>query len=94
MSYPDQPIGTGEPILLGKEFMHFISGFYPEGVSIDHRQSILDVTQKIIELAQISSNQLILDAGCGTGDITFEIAPQFPKSQVIGINIAPPTNYS
>lgn len=65
------------------------SGFYPEGIKTDHRQSVLNMTQKIIDLTQVWSGQTILDAGCGTGEVVFEIASQFPNVQVWGINIVP-----
>lgn len=63
------------------------SGYYPEESKTDHFQSLENMRQKIVELAQIKPRQLILDAGCGTGDIAFEIALRFPDVRIVGINV-------
>jgi ubiquinone/menaquinone biosynthesis C-methylase UbiE len=63
-------------------------GYYPEGEPIGHHEAVKLLTLKVIEFAQIKPGLKILDAGCGTGSVTFEIAAQFPDVEVHGINIA------
>lgn len=44
------------------------------------------MSQKIIELSEIEPEQVILDAGCGVGSLTFEIINIEPKARVYGID--------
>lgn len=50
--------------------------------------STLQMSQKIIELSEIKPGQIILDAGCGVGTLTFEINNIEPKTGVYGIDIS------
>lgn len=43
--------------------------------------------RKMIGQADVRDGQRILDAGCGTGTLTFEIASLYPNTQVYGIDI-------
>lgn len=43
--------------------------------------------RKMISAANIRDGQQILDAGCGTGTLTFEIASSCPNTKVYGIDI-------
>lgn len=49
--------------------------------------AIQQMNQKIIDASDIKPNQIILDAGCGVGSLTFEIASQQPTVKVFGIDI-------
>lgn len=49
--------------------------------------SVLQMSKKIIELSEISPGQTILDAGCGVGNLTFEINDIEPKARVFGIDL-------
>jgi 27-O-demethylrifamycin SV methyltransferase len=62
-------------------------GYYSEKEETTHHQSLRNMTQKIIEVAQIASGQVILDTGCGVGEIAFEIAARYPQAQVVGITL-------
>ena len=44
--------------------------------------------QRIIELAELRSNEDVLDAGCGTGLTTLRIAEQYPGCKVYGIDLS------
>lgn len=63
-------------------------GYFPEGEEIDHFQSLRNHTQKVIDLAQIQPNHIVLDAGCGTGDLSLEIARRYPDAKVFGITLS------
>jgi SAM-dependent methyltransferase len=43
----------------------------------------------IIELAELSGNEDVLDAGCGTGLTMLRIAEQYPTCRVYGIDLSP-----
>lgn len=62
-------------------------GFHPQEETIDNHQAVKRMTGKIIDLSKIIEGQRILDSGCGTGSVTFEIASLFPSCEVHGINI-------
>lgn len=62
-------------------------GYYPGNEETSHHQSLRNMTQKIIEATQIAPGQVVLDAGCGVGEIAFEIAIRYPHTQVVGITL-------
>ena len=43
--------------------------------------------ENIINFLKINSNIKILDLGCGSGYLTFEIAKRFPNVEIIGLYI-------
>lgn len=43
--------------------------------------------ENIINFLKINSNIKILDLGCGSGYLTFEIAKRFPNVEIIGLDI-------
>lgn len=45
--------------------------------------------QRIVELAELRSDQCVLDAGCGTGLTALRIAEQHPGCKVYGIDLSP-----
>lgn len=49
--------------------------------------SALQMSHKIIKLSEIKPGQTILDAGCGVGNLTFEINNIEPKAKVYGVDI-------
>lgn len=63
-------------------------GFHPQGLESNHQESIRLMTQRVIDTAEINHGQIILDAGCGVGDITFDIAARNPTTIVVGITIS------
>jgi cyclopropane fatty-acyl-phospholipid synthase-like methyltransferase len=63
-------------------------GYEIPGEKIDHLESVKRLTKEVIQFSQIQDNDKILDAGCGTGAVAFEIKSQYPGVQVHGINLA------
>ena len=43
--------------------------------------------RKMIKEADVRNGQRVLDAGCGTGTLTFEIASLYPNTEVYGIDL-------
>jgi SAM-dependent methyltransferase len=64
-------------------------GFAIEGRNLSHYEEVKELTRQLIKFAQINHNAIVLDAGCGTGALAFEIKSQHPDTKVIGINISP-----
>jgi ubiquinone/menaquinone biosynthesis C-methylase UbiE len=44
--------------------------------------------ERIIELAELSGNETLLDIGCGTGTLICEIAKRFPNIAIAGIDVS------
>lgn len=63
------------------------SGFRIEGANQTHHEEIKELTKRVVAFADINGNCKVLDAGCGTGVISFEVASHFPGVSVVGINI-------
>lgn len=63
-------------------------GFSVEGQSLTHSEEVRQLSRELIGFAQIQPGSLILDAGCGAGALSFELASCRPDTRVIGINIA------
>jgi len=55
----------------------------------DHYDAIKRMNIKMVDFAEIESGQVILDSGCGTGSISFEILDNFEDIKIFGINISP-----
>lgn len=55
---------------------------------VSNSSAALQMSQKIIELSEIRPEQVILDAGCGVGTLTFEINNIEPKARVYGIDLS------
>lgn len=63
-------------------------GFHYEGRdTIDNQTAVKQMTRKIVEVSDIQPHQRVLDSGCGSGSIAFEIAASEPTAEVYGINI-------
>lgn len=63
-------------------------GFHPKGIPIDQHESTKKMTLEIIARADIKKDERVLDAGCGSGAILFELAETNQNAKVYGINIA------
>jgi len=66
------------------------TGFYSDPINIQENDGVSKMTTKVIELADIGRNQRVLDAGCGMGNLTFEIGNRYAKHnvRVHGIDIS------
>lgn len=64
--------------------LHF--GYRATGDPVMNTQTVKSLTQKFINFAEISAQNQVLDAGCGSGAISFEIAERIGAT-VRGINI-------
>lgn len=53
-----------------------------------HRRAVERTTRLIIAESQLEDGQAVLDAGCGTGAITFPIAEQHRRSRVYGVSLS------
>lgn len=54
----------------------------------NHYQAVKKMTVKMADTVGADA-QRVLDVGCGSGSVSFEIASRFPNTQVFGINISP-----
>ncbi len=63
-------------------------GFHPDGIPIDQYESTKRMTKEIIARTDIKSGNKVLDAGCGSGAVLFELADSYPDTDVFGINVA------
>lgn len=54
---------------------------------VSNATSVVQMSQKIIELSEIKPGQTILDAGCGVGNLSFKINEIEPKVKVFGIDL-------
>lgn len=75
-----------DPKRVGLYAMHIGYQNWQEPVS--NPISALQMSHKIIELSEIRPEQVILDAGCGVGTLTFEINNIEPKARVYGIDLS------
>lgn len=75
-----------DPILKGLYGIH--CGFYLPGSNIDHHTAVKELVSRLIQFADIPSRGRVLDAGCGVGSISFEVAQQLPTCTVLGVNIS------
>jgi ubiquinone/menaquinone biosynthesis C-methylase UbiE len=64
------------------------AGFAAEGKELSHYEEVKELTRQLINFAQIPPEALVLDAGCGAGALTFELASERPDVKTIGVNIA------
>src|SRR5688572_1867785 len=53
-----------------------------------HRKAVEKMTRLIVAESQVESGHTVLDAGCGTGSITFPIAEQHPHAQVFPVSLS------
>lgn len=65
--------------------LHF--GFNEEEDGSNHAEAVRQTGIELIKEGQIKDEHVILDAGCGTGAITFELS-KFSSSKIYGVNIS------
>ncbi len=75
-----------DPKKIGLYAMHI--GYQNWQKPVSNSDAALQMSQKIIELSEIKPGQVILEAGCGVGTLTFEISSTEPKARVYGIDIS------
>lgn len=64
-------------------------GFTVEGINLSHYEEVKELARQLIRFARIPQNSIVLDAGCGAGMLTFEIAEIYcPSAKVVGVNIS------
>ena len=63
-------------------------GFAVEGKNLSHYKEVKELTRQLMKFAQIPPNSIVLDAGCGAGALTFELAEAQPSVKIVGVNIA------
>lgn len=69
------------------EDIHF--GLFPEGSDRrDHHAAVKRMTESIVAPAGIEPDHRVLDAGCGVGGASLDIARQY-GAQVLGVTISP-----
>jgi ubiquinone/menaquinone biosynthesis C-methylase UbiE len=77
-----------DPEAAGLYSLHF--GYTLNGdKEFNNSQAIKGLNAEIIKRLQIVDGMSVLDAGCGTGAISFQIGAAFPDAHVVGINISP-----
>lgn len=66
------------------------TGFYSDPGYVREDDGPRKMTSKVMSLCAIEPNQRILDAGCGAGDLVFEIVKQYASNNVsvYGIDVA------
>lgn len=67
------------------------SGFHPNGVAVEQRESIQEMDRQILARLQLNLNEVrrLADLGCGTGAITIQAALSHPRVEVVGVTIVP-----
>ena len=86
----DQAYRNWTQVPPGMDIPHALhTGFHPDGTELGQFESITTMNNLLIGLLDIPSdvNAVILDAGCGVGNLSFEIASELPQSKVFGLNI-------
>lgn len=63
-------------------------GFAIQGESLSHYEEVKELTTQLVRFAEVHPNSIILDAGCGAGALTFEIAETKKGVKIFGVNIA------
>src|SRR5499427_7731524 len=58
----------------------FITGFLSYGMDRAWKR-------KLVDMAELSGDELVLDIACGTGDITFALARGLPTGRAVGLDI-------
>jgi demethylmenaquinone methyltransferase/2-methoxy-6-polyprenyl-1,4-benzoquinol methylase len=58
----------------------FITGFLSYGMDRAWKR-------KLIDMAELAGDELVLDIACGTGDITFALARRLPAGAAVGLDI-------
>ncbi|MEO7409863.1 MAG: class I SAM-dependent methyltransferase [Sphingomicrobium sp.] len=53
-----------------------------------HKRAIGRMTRRIIAESSVADGHRVLDAGCGTGAVSFPIAEENPRAQVYGISLS------
>lgn len=66
--------------------LHF--GFNENEDGKNHYEAVRTTGIELIKEGKFNNGDLVLDAGCGTGVITFELSSRFPQSRIYGINIS------
>jgi ubiquinone/menaquinone biosynthesis C-methylase UbiE len=59
-----------------------------EDTPFDNKAALVALTDTLIDFAQIQNGSKILDAGCGTGTVSYRIQDRFNNCFVYGINIS------
>lgn len=62
-------------------------GFTIKGQPLTHFEEVKQLSRELADFAQIQADSLVLDAGCGAGALSFELASRYQNARVIGINI-------
>ncbi len=80
----------------GREFARGVPYLLPsdlgEAQRLDFQHYMLRYTLKGNYAAPLIAPRAILDIGCGTGRWAMEMAQQFPRASVTGVDIAPPAS--
>lgn len=66
------------------------SGFTVENKNCIHYEELQEYRDRLVDFANIDDGFYVLDAGCGTGTISYEIAARFPNARLYGINLSRP----
>jgi len=64
------------------------AGFAVEGRNLSHYEEVKELSRQLIKFAQIPPESMVLDAGCGAGALTLELAVLYKDAKVFGVNIA------
>lgn len=62
--------------------------FAIEGKNLSHYEEVKELTTQLVRFAEVNPNSIILDAGCGAGALTFEIAEIQKGVKIFGVNVA------
>jgi len=63
-------------------------GYKIDGKEQSHYEQVAELANQLVKFANIPESSKVLDSGCGTGAVSFEIKSQYPDCQVVGVNIA------
>lgn len=63
-------------------------GFSVDGQPLTHFEEVKQLSRELADFVQVQPGSLILDAGCGAGALSFELASRHRDARVVGINIA------
>lgn len=75
---------------------HLAESAYRDGTQLRKRKTLYEfmtphynVEEEVIRLLGLTGKEVLLDVGCGEGELLLKIAKQYPKTRLMGVDISP-----